>query len=42
MRRAFELEAKKYKVYPLHDSWFPADSYLQISDSRDKEANKYE
>jgi arylsulfatase A-like enzyme len=42
MKRAFELEAKKYKLYPLHDSWFPADSYLQISDSRDKEANKYE
>jgi arylsulfatase A-like enzyme len=42
MKRAFELEAKKYNLYPLHDSWFPADSYLQISDSRDKEANKYE
>lgn len=41
MKAAFEVEAKKYKLYPLHDSWFPADSYLQISDSRDKEANKY-
>lgn len=41
MKRVFESEAKKYKLHPLHDSWFPADNYLQISDSRDKEANKY-
>ncbi len=38
LREAFELEAAKYHVYPLHDSWFPADEYLQISDSRLKEA----
>ena len=30
----FEVEAKKYKVYPLQESWFPKDEYLQISDSR--------
>lgn len=34
MKALFEQEAKKYRVYPLHDSWFPADVYLQISDSR--------
>jgi arylsulfatase A-like enzyme len=38
LRKAFEKEARKYHVYPLHDSWFPANKYLQISDSRDKEA----
>ncbi len=38
MRAAFEKEAKKYHVYPLHDSWFPANKYLQISDSREQEA----
>ncbi|MEO7462840.1 MAG: arylsulfatase [Ferruginibacter sp.] len=38
LRIIFEAEAKKYRVYPLHDSWFPADKFLQISDSRDKEA----
>lgn len=38
LRRIFEAEAKKYNVYPLHDSWFPASKYLQISDSREKEA----
>jgi arylsulfatase len=31
----FEKEAKKYNVYPLRQSWFPASKYLQISDSRD-------
>ena len=41
LRKAFEQEAKKYNVYPLHDSWFPADKYLQISDSRAKEANEH-
>lgn len=40
LRIAFEIEAKKYHVYPLHDSWFPATPYLQISDSRDKEAQQ--
>jgi arylsulfatase len=30
----FEVEAKKYKVYPLQESWFPSDEYLRISDSR--------
>ena len=30
----FEAEAKKYHVYPLQESWFPNDEYLQISDSR--------
>ena len=29
-----EQQAKKYQVYPLQESWFPADAYLQISDSR--------
>jgi arylsulfatase A-like enzyme len=38
LRIWFEIEAQKYHVYPLHDSWFPANRYLQISDSRDKEA----
>jgi arylsulfatase A-like enzyme len=38
LREAFEREAGKYNVYPLHDSWFPADEYLQISDSRLREA----
>lgn len=38
LRTWFEIEAKKYHVYPLHDSWFPANKYLQISDSREKEA----
>ena len=37
MRVVFEREAKKYHLYPLHDSWFPANRYLQISDSREKE-----
>jgi arylsulfatase len=40
LKKAFEIEAKKYHVYPLHDSWFPANQYLQISDSRAKEANR--
>lgn len=40
LRAIFESEAKKYHVYPLHDSWFPADPYLQISDSRAKEARQ--
>jgi len=31
-----EQQAKKYQVYPLQESWFPADAYLQISDSRMK------
>jgi len=39
LKEAFEMEAKKYHVYPLHDSWFPANKFLQISDSRLKEAN---
>jgi len=39
LRALFEEEANKYHVYPLHDSWFPADPFLQISDSRKKEAN---
>lgn len=34
MINMFEVEAKKYKVYPLQESWFPKDEYLQISDSR--------
>jgi arylsulfatase len=34
MVRLFEQQAKKYQVYPLQESWFPADAYLQISDSR--------
>jgi arylsulfatase len=38
LKEAFEKEAQKYHVYPLHDSWFPATPYLQISDSRWKEA----
>lgn len=41
LRALFENEAKKYHVYPLHDSWFPANKYLQISDSREKEAKTY-
>ena len=36
MVRLFEQQAKKYKVYPMQESWFPADAYLQISDSRMK------
>lgn len=36
MIRLFERQAKKYKIYPLQESWFPADAYLQISDSRMK------
>lgn len=40
LRAIFEKEAKKYHLYPLHDSWFPADPYLQISDSRAKEARQ--
>jgi arylsulfatase A-like enzyme len=40
LKKAFEIEAKKYHVYPLHDSWFPSNQYLQISDSRAKEANR--
>lgn len=36
MIRLFEQQAKKYHVYPLQESWFPADAYLQISDSRMK------
>ncbi len=39
LQEAFEIESKKYHVYPLHDSWFPANKYLQISDSRAKDAN---
>ena len=42
LRALFEIEAKKYHVYPLHDSWFPANKYLQISDSREKEAQDEE
>jgi arylsulfatase len=42
LKEAFEIEAKKYHVYPLHDSWFPANPYLQISDSRWKEAKEDE
>jgi arylsulfatase len=34
MKAAFEKEALRYHLYPLHDSWFPPDPYLQISDSR--------
>ena len=34
MVRLFEQQAKKYHVYPLQESWFPADEFLQISDSR--------
>lgn len=34
MIRLFEHQAKKYHVYPLQESWFPADEFLQISDSR--------
>jgi len=37
LRAVFEREARKYHVYPLHDSWFPANRFLQISDSREKE-----
>ena len=36
----FEMEAKKYHVYPLRESWFPANKYLQISDSRDPESKQ--
>jgi arylsulfatase A-like enzyme len=36
MVRLFEQQAKKYQVYPMQESWFPADAYLQISDSRMK------
>ncbi|MEN0054132.1 MAG: sulfatase/phosphatase domain-containing protein, partial [Mucilaginibacter sp.] len=39
MRALFDLEAKKYHVYPLHDSWFPEAEYLRISDSRLPQAN---
>jgi arylsulfatase len=35
LKALFEKEAKKYNVYPLRQSWFPPDKYLQISDSRD-------
>lgn len=38
LKKLFEVEAKKYNVYPLVDSWFPDNNYLRISDSRDKEA----
>jgi hypothetical protein len=40
LRAVFEKEAQKYHVYPLHDSWFPPSKFLQISDSRDKEAEQ--
>jgi arylsulfatase len=40
LRDVFETEAKKYHVYPLHDSWFPPSKFLQISDSRAKEAEQ--
>jgi arylsulfatase A-like enzyme len=39
LKKAFEIEAKKYHIYPLHDNWFPANKFLQISDLREKEAN---
>jgi arylsulfatase len=35
LRALFEVEAKKYNIYPLVESWFPATKGLQISDSRD-------
>jgi arylsulfatase A-like enzyme len=31
----FEIEAKKYHIYPLQESWFPATKSLRISDSRE-------
>ncbi|WP_443944103.1 arylsulfatase [Pedobacter sp. AW1-32] len=34
LRALFEEEAKKNNVYPLHESWFPKDEHLRISDSR--------
>lgn len=40
LKTLFNQEAKKYHIHPLHDSWFPADAYLQISDSRAKEAQE--
>ena len=40
LKNEFEKQAGKYHIYPLHDSWFPADKYLQISDSREKEARE--
>jgi len=40
LRAVFEIEAKKYHIYPLQESWFPASKYLQISDSRDLESSQ--
>jgi arylsulfatase len=37
LRNLFEQTAKKYHLYPLHESWFPKDIKLRISDSRYKE-----
>jgi arylsulfatase len=34
MVRLFEHQAKKYHIYPMQESWFLADAYLQISDSK--------
>ncbi|MEI8110748.1 MAG: arylsulfatase [Chitinophagia bacterium] len=34
MIKLFNNQAKKYHVFPLQESWFPADEFLQISDSR--------
>lgn len=34
MIKLFNKQAKKYHVFPLQESWFPADEFLQISDSR--------
>ena len=35
LRAQFEIEAKKYHIYPLQESWFPGTKSLRISDSRD-------
>ncbi|MBP6023851.1 arylsulfatase [Ferruginibacter sp.] len=40
LRALFEIEAKKYNVYPLQESWFPETKYLRISDSRDVESEQ--
>jgi arylsulfatase A-like enzyme len=40
LKALFDAEAKKYHVYPLQESWFPADKYLQISDSRDERSRQ--
>ncbi len=34
LRALFEKNAKKHNVYPLHETWFPKNINLRISDSR--------